>query len=42
MSDKNFDLPDDFADFIDELANDEKNNNANCSLDNPDCENCGS
>jgi N-acetylmuramoyl-L-alanine amidase len=30
-----------FADFIDELTNDEKNDNA-CSIDNPDCEGCGS
>jgi len=36
------DFDNDFADFIDELANDEKNDNANCSLDNPECEACGS
>lgn len=31
----------DFEDFINELENDEKNNNA-CSIDNPECEGCGS
>ena len=36
-----FDLPEDFADFVDELTNDAKNDNA-CSIDNPDCEGCGS
>ena len=36
-----FDVPDDFADFVDELAADEKNANA-CSIDNPECEGCGS
>ena len=36
-----FDLPDDFADFVDELAADEKNANA-CSIENPECEGCGS
>lgn len=30
-----------FADFIDELTNDDKNTNA-CHIDNPDCEGCGS
>jgi len=32
---------DSFADFVDEMANDKKNENA-CSIDNPDCEGCGS
>ncbi len=36
-----FDVADSFADFVDELANDEKNENA-CSIDNPECEACGS
>ncbi len=36
-----FDLPDDFADFIDELSTSDKNQNA-CSIDNPECEACGS
>jgi hypothetical protein len=36
-----FELSDDFADFVDELTNDEKNDNA-CSIDNPECEACGS
>ena len=35
------DFNDDFADFINELENSDKNNNA-CSIDNPDCEGCGS
>jgi hypothetical protein len=42
MIKKDFDYQDDFADFIDELENSEKNNNAQCSIDNPECENCGS
>ncbi len=37
-----FKLSDDFQDFVDELTSDEKNDNAQCSIDNPDCENCGS
>jgi len=32
---------DSFADFIDELETSSKNDNA-CSIDNPDCEGCGS
>ena len=32
----------DFEDFIKELENDEKNNNANCSLDGGECTSCGS
>jgi len=32
---------DSFADFIDELETSNKNDNA-CSIDNPDCEGCGS
>lgn len=36
-----FDIQDSFADFVDELANDAKNANA-CSIDNPECEGCGS
>ena len=31
-----------FEDFIKELEQDEKNENANCSLDGEDCEACGS
>ena len=31
-----------FNDFVDELSNDEKNDNAQCSIDNPECEACGS
>lgn len=35
-----FELNDDFADFVNELTNDKKNDNAQCSLDNPECESC--
>lgn len=35
-------INDEFADFINELENDEKNENANCNLDGSDCEACGS
>jgi hypothetical protein len=35
-----FDVSDSFADFVDELSNDEKNDNAQCSIDNPECESC--
>jgi hypothetical protein len=38
MDNKN---PDSFADFIDELTNSSANANA-CSIDNDDCEGCGS
>jgi len=34
-------LSDSFEDFIDEMTNDKKNEKA-CSIDNPDCEGCGS
>ena len=36
-----FDVSDSFADFVDELTTDDKNNNA-CSIDNHECEACGS
>jgi hypothetical protein len=39
MSD--FEMDSSFADFVDELENSEKNSNA-CSIDNPECEGCGS
>ena len=44
---KKNDMPDDFgmndsfADFVNDLTTSEKNENA-CSIDNPDCEGCGS
>tara|TARA_R110000744_G_scaffold329797_1_gene435335 strand:+ start:210 stop:401 length:192 start_codon:yes stop_codon:yes gene_type:complete len=38
MDNKN---PDSFADFVDELTNSPSNANA-CSIDNDDCEGCGS
>jgi hypothetical protein len=37
----NDDFDNDFQDFIDDLEMSEKNDNA-CSIDNPDCEGCGS
>lgn len=37
----NDDFDNDFQDFIDDLESSEKNENA-CSIDNPDCEGCGS
>jgi hypothetical protein len=33
---------DDFANFINDLENDEKNQNANCNLDGGECTSCGS
>jgi hypothetical protein len=33
-------MNDSFADFIDELETSEKNDNAQCSIDNPECESC--
>jgi len=41
LSMSDFELDGDFADFVDQLENSEKNENA-CSIDNPDCEGCGS
>jgi hypothetical protein len=37
----NDDFDNDFQDFIDDLETSDKNDNA-CSIDNPDCEGCGS
>lgn len=37
----NDDFDNDFQDFIDDLESSEKNENA-CTIDNPDCEGCGS
>lgn len=36
-----FELSDSFADFVDELTTSDKNSNA-CTIDNPECEACGS
>ena len=36
-----FELSDSFADFVDELTSSDKNSNA-CTIDNPECEACGS
>ena len=38
---QDIDSSESFADFIDELETSNKNDNA-CSIDNPDCEGCGS
>ena len=42
MNDTDFGFSNDFEDFVNHLTNDEKNDNAQCSIDNPDCETCGS
>lgn len=36
-----FDVSGSFADFVDELTSSNKNEQA-CSIDNPECEACGS
>jgi len=41
MNDTDFGFSNDFEDFVDELTNDKANDNA-CSIDNPECEACGS
>ena len=41
MNDTDFGFADAFEDFVDELTNDKANDKA-CSIDNPDCEACGS
>jgi hypothetical protein len=41
MNDTDFGFSNDFEDFVNELENSEKNTNA-CSIDNPECEACGS
>lgn len=41
MNDTDFGYEDGFSDFVNELTNDKANENA-CSIDNPDCEGCGS
>jgi hypothetical protein len=33
-------MDDSFADFVNELETSEKNKNAQCSIDNPECESC--
>ena len=38
---EDFGMNDSFADFVDDLTTSKKNENA-CSIDNPDCEGCGS
>lgn len=41
MNDTDFGFADGFEDFVDELTNDKANDKA-CSIDNPECEACGS
>jgi len=41
MNDTDFGYDDGFSDFVNELTNDKANEKA-CSIDNPDCEGCGS
>jgi hypothetical protein len=38
MNDTDFGYDNDFSDFINELESSEKNKNAQCSIDNPECE----
>jgi len=33
-------MSDSFADFVNELETSDKNANAQCSIDNPECESC--
>lgn len=40
MNDTDFGFENDFQDFINELESSEKNDNAQCSIDNPECESC--
>lgn len=37
-----FEITDDFADFVNELESSEKNENAVCGLDGGECTSCGS
>ncbi len=41
MNDSDIGFDDSFADFVDEMTNSKVNEKA-CSIDNPDCEGCGS
>tara|TARA_B110000977_G_C10914035_1_gene430435 strand:+ start:412 stop:624 length:213 start_codon:yes stop_codon:yes gene_type:complete len=41
MNDSDIGFDDSFADFVDEMTNSKANEKA-CSIDNPDCEGCGS
>ena len=41
MNDTDFGFQNDFEDFVKELENSDKNEKA-CSIDNPECEACGS
>ncbi len=41
MNNSDIGFDDSFADFVDEMTNSEANEKA-CSIDNPDCEGCGS
>jgi hypothetical protein len=37
---EDFQMEDSFADFVNELESDKRNENAQCSIDNPECESC--
>lgn len=39
---KDFETNNDFASFVNELENSDKNENAVCGLDGSDCDSCGS
>ena len=41
MNDTDFGFSNDFEDIVNDLTNDTANDKA-CSIDNPDCEACGS
>ena len=41
MNDSDIGFDDSFADFVDEMTNSRVNDKA-CSIDNPECEGCGS
>ena len=41
MNDSDIGFDDSFADFVDEMTNSKVNEKA-CSIDNPECEGCGS
>ena len=41
MNDSDIGFDDSFSDFVDEMTNSKVNEKA-CSIDNPDCEGCGS
>jgi hypothetical protein len=40
MNDTDFGFEEGFEDFVNELENDKRNEKAQCSIDNPECESC--